>query len=187
MYEATAKAFVDELNKIATTAYLFRDPVSYKERAKVRDSVKQGITEHGKNIRGGKAIGAGGGALLGGAGGALAGYAGSGGKALPSILAGLAGAAGGGTAGYFGGRHLGRKRGLSKLKARGIHAVKVKDTDELRKVLRPALQQKGVDVVMQGNKAYNKKDLTALSQKMLSRVGAPDPAVLKSLGLPTLK
>jgi len=187
MDEKAIEAFVNEMGKIATTAYLFRDPTPYSERAKVREAVRSGIAAQGKATSLGTGIGTGGGALLGGAGGALAGYAGGSGRALPAILGGLAGAAGGGTAGFFGGREIGKRIGEKKLKGKGVYPVKVKDSPQLRSMLRPALQRKGLDVVMSGGKNYSKEDLAKLRSSILSRVGAPDPAVLQSLGLPTLK
>lgn len=100
---------------------------------------------------------------------------------------GLAGAGAGGAGGYFGGRYLGGKAGEKALKERGVHPVEVEDSSRLHQVLRPALQRKGVDVVMGGKTPYSKKERAALEQAILNRVGAPDPAVLKSLGLPVLK
>jgi len=188
MKEAQWGGFSDEMSKIAekATVYIFKDPISYKDRHKTRTAVRAGIGKVEPTVRAGKGIGAGAGAGLGAAGGAALGYMASG-KALPAVLGALTGAAAGGTGGYFGGRALGQRRALKNLKQHGIHAVRVDDTPELRRVLRPALQRKGLDVVIQKKTPYKGEKLEGLKKQILGRVGYPDPHVLKSIGLPTLK
>lgn len=187
--EVKLAAFADELQKISakSTAYLFKDPLSYTERAKVRQAIRGGTEAKLKRTQAGKGVGAGGGALLGGLGGALAGYYGGHQRALPAVLGGLAGAAGGGVGGYFGGREIGRYLGGRKMKEFGIHPVSVEKSPELQQKLRPALQSRGLDVHMQDRPAYSKEDIAKMRQNMLARVGSPDPAVLRRLGLPTLR
>lgn len=189
MEQATLDAFADELEKIAgkVTAYIFKDPMSYTGRSKVRGSVRKGVGAMEGTVGKGKNIGTGVGAALGAVGGGAAGYFGGGKKALPGILGALAGGAAGGLGGRSVGGLLARGAGTRKLKGHGVTAVRINDSPELQKVLRPMLQRKGLDVIVQGKSSYGGKSLAGLEQKILSRVGYPDPHVLKSLGLPTLK
>lgn len=189
MKEAQWAGFTDEMDKIGekATVYIFKDPVSYKSRYQTRSAVREGVGKVEGTVRKGKGIGAGAGAGLGAAGGAALGYMAGGKKALPAVLGALAGAAAGGTGGYFGGKALGQRQALRNLKQYGVHAVRVEDTPELRRVLRPALQRKGLDMVITKRTPYKGKELEGVKQRILGRVGYPDPHVLKSLGLPTLK
>jgi hypothetical protein len=193
MDDTTKEAFLDEIDKIAekVTMFAFKDPTSYKERSKVRKNVREGMQSYGKSIKGGKYIGGGGGAALGGTGGALAGYYGGGGRVLPAVLGGLAGAAAGGVGGYFGGRHLGRKRGLKKLKEKGVESRDIKVTPQLKKnypAVRRQVQRGGADIwAAKRGWEYSPKGREYIQKGLLSRVGSPDPHVLRRMGLPTLK